>query len=79
MRTEDVITVIQRLAGASLDEIDRVIGQLEHMRETRSREGQRVQREIAGYGDFSQAAMSSMKIIKESLAHWHRPELPDAS
>ena len=76
---EGVNNLIQRVAGASLDEIDRVIGHLEQMRETLRREGERVQREIAGYGDLSQAAMSSVKIIKESLAHWHRPELPDAS
>jgi len=77
---EGVNSVIQRVAGASLDEIDRVIGHLEQMRETLRREGERVQREIAGYAELSHAAMSSMKVIAESLARWERPagQIPDA-
>ena len=76
---EGVSKVIQRVAGASLDEIDRAIGRLEQMRETLSREGERVQSEIAGYADLSRAAMSSVKIINESLAHWSPRELPGSS
>jgi hypothetical protein len=77
---EGVNTVIQRVAGASLDEIDRVISQLEMMRETLRQEGERVQREIAGYAELSHSAMSSMKVIAESLARWQRPseQLPEA-
>ena len=33
-------------------------------------EGQRVQREIAGYAHLSQAAMKSTRIIAENLAQW---------
>ena len=33
-------------------------------------EGERVQREISGYASLSQAAMTSMKIIADSLAQW---------
>jgi hypothetical protein len=76
---ERVNNVIRRVAGTSFDEIDRVIRHLEQMRETLRREGERVQREVAGYGDLSQAATSSLKVINESLAHWNRPELPQAS
>jgi hypothetical protein len=77
---ESVSSVVQRVAGASLDEIDHVIRQLESMRDTLRREGERVQREIAGYAGLSHSAMSSMKIIAESLTHWDRPadQLPDA-
>ena len=67
---EGVNGVIQRVAGASLDEIDRVITQLEAMRDTLRREGERVQREIAGYAELSHAAMSSMKIIADGLPRW---------
>jgi hypothetical protein len=70
---EGINTVIQRVAAASLDEIDHVIGQLEAMRETLRREGERVQREISGYAELSHSAMSSMKIIGESLTRWERP------
>jgi hypothetical protein len=77
---EAVTSVIQRVSGASLDEIDRVITQLEHMRETLRLEGERVQREIAGFADLSHSTMSSMKIIAEGLARWQRPagQLPEA-
>jgi hypothetical protein len=33
-------------------------------------EGERVQREISGYASLSQAAMTSMKIIADSMAQW---------
>jgi hypothetical protein len=33
-------------------------------------EGERVQREINSYASLSQATMTSMKIIADSLAHW---------
>ena len=73
---EGISKVIQRVAGASLEEIDSAIGRLEQMRETLSREGERVEGEIAGYADLSRAAMSSVKVINESLAHWGPPKLP---
>jgi len=40
-------------------------------------EGDRVQREIAGYASLSQAAMTSMKIIADSLGQWN-PQTPQA-
>jgi hypothetical protein len=67
---ENTNSLIQRVAGASLDEIDQVIAKLEDMRETLRSEGMRVQRELAGYADLTDSAMTSMKIIAESLAHW---------
>jgi len=78
---DGINAAIQRVAGASLDEIDHVIGQLEAMRDTLRREGERVQHEISVYADLSQSAMSSMKIIAEGLARWERParSLTDAT
>lgn len=73
---QGVNAVVQRVAGASLDEIDHVISQLESMRETLRSEGERVQRVVAEYAELSQSAMSSMKIIGESLARWERPAEP---
>ena len=70
---ETINAVIERVAGASLSEIDRAIAELEEMRETLRSEGTRVQQEIAGYANLSQTAMASVKVIAESLAHWRRP------
>lgn len=78
---DGINAAIQRVAGASLDEIDHVISQLESMRDTLRREGERVQHEISTYADLSQSAMASMKIIAEGLARWERParSLTDAT
>jgi hypothetical protein len=78
---EGINAVVQRIAGDSLDEIDNVIGQLESMRDTLRQEGERVQHEVTAYGDLSQSAMASMKIIADGLARWERPAgaLPEAT
>ena len=65
-----VTTLIQRVAGTSLSEIENLIGELESLRELLHTEGQRVQREIASYAQLSQVAMTSVKIISESMGQW---------
>ncbi|HEY1542042.1 MAG TPA: hypothetical protein VGG01_06510 [Xanthobacteraceae bacterium] len=67
---ENVSALVQRVAGASLSEIDKVIEELRTMREFLRNEGDRVQREIAGYATVSQAAAASMKIISDSMEQW---------
>jgi ABC-type transporter Mla subunit MlaD len=67
---DHVSSLVQRVAGASLDEIERVIGELQAMRDMLRNEGERVQREIASYASLSQAANASMKVIADSLAQW---------
>src|SRR5262245_43833755 len=62
--------LIRRIAGTSMDEIDSVIRELEGMRQMLRDEGERVSREIAGYAGLSQAAMSAMKVISDSLRAW---------
>jgi len=67
---ENVNSVIERVSGASVVEIERVMGELAQVRDMLRNEGQRVQREISGYASLSQAAMTSMKIIGDSLVQW---------
>jgi hypothetical protein len=67
---ESVNILVQRVAGASLNEIDNVIGELRSVRDFLRNEGDRVQREISGYATVSQTAMASMKVISESMAQW---------
>jgi len=67
---ENVNSVIERVSGASVVEIERVMGELSQVRDMLRNEGQRVQREISGYASLSQAAMTSMKIIGDSLVQW---------
>ena len=69
-QADNVSMLVQRVAGASMGEIDNVIEELRTMREFLRAEGERVQREIAGYATVSQTAAASMKVIAESMAQW---------
>jgi hypothetical protein len=62
--------LVQRVGGSSVHEIDRLITELNTLREHLQNEGARVQRELAEYAHLSQSAMQSTKIIAESLSHW---------
>ena len=85
-RAEDAATVpaaenlnelIWRVSGASMEEIDRVIFELQAVRDMLRKEGERVSREIAGYATLSNAATTAMKFITCSLAQWK--SAPDKS
>jgi len=62
--------LIRRVSGASMEEIDRVILELQGVRDMLRNEGERVSREIAGYASLSHAAMTAMKVIGDSLMQW---------
>jgi hypothetical protein len=63
-------TMLDRVAGSSLQEIDRLVSELQSIRDLLETEGERVQRELADYAHLSQSSLQSTKIIAESLAHW---------
>jgi hypothetical protein len=68
----NVNSLIQRVAGTSLGEIENLISELEGLRDLLHSEGQRVQREISGYAQLSQAAMKSTRMIADNVAQWKR-------
>jgi len=67
---DNMNALIQRVSGASMEEIDRVITELQGVRNMLRSEGERVSREIAGYASLSHASMTAMKVISESLMQW---------
>ena len=67
-----VVTLLQRVAGTSVQDIDGLISELQILRETLQEQGLRVQRKLAEYAHLSQSAMQSTKIIAESLAQWRQ-------
>jgi hypothetical protein len=67
-----VNSLIQRVAGTSLAEIENLVSELEALRDLLHAEGQRVQREISGYAQLSQAAMKSTRLIADNVAQWKR-------
>ena len=66
----NVNSLIQRVAGTSLGEIENLVSELESLRDLLHSEGQRVQREISGYAQLSQAAMKSTRMIADNVAQW---------
>jgi hypothetical protein len=66
----NINVLLQRVAGTSVQDIDRLIGELQTLREVLQNEGARVQREITQYAHLSQSAMQSTRIIAESLQSW---------
>ena len=69
-QAEQVHALVARVANASMEEIDRVILELQGVREMLRAEGERVTRDIAGYASLSHAALTSMRVIADSLAQW---------
>jgi hypothetical protein len=68
----NVNSLIQRVAGTSLAEIESLISELESLRDVLHSEGQRVQREISSYAQLSQAAMKSTRMIADNVSQWKR-------
>ena len=66
----NVNSLIQRVAGTSIAEIENLISELESLRDLLHAEGQRVQREISGYAQLSHSAMKSTRLIADNVAQW---------
>jgi hypothetical protein len=70
-------SLLDRVSGSSVTEIDSLIADLSNVREFLKSEGERVQREIASYAQLSTVAMTSVKIIAESMSQW-KSQVSDA-
>src|SRR5690242_3427678 len=64
--------LIQRVAGGSVAEIDRLIAELTQLRDHLQREGKRVETEIAAFAQTGTAAASSIKEISQTLGRFKR-------
>jgi hypothetical protein len=75
---DGLASLLQRVAGGSLREIDRLIAELRTLREKLQNDETRVRRAIAEYTTLSQSTLHSTKVISECLANWkqssRRPE-----
>ena len=68
--TANINSLLDRVSGSSVTEIDRLIADLCNVRDFLHSEGERVQREIQSYAQLSTVAMTSVKIIAESMGQW---------
>ena len=73
----NINSLLDRVSGSSVAEIDSLIADLRNVRDFLQTEGVRVQREIASYAQLSQVAMTSVKIIGESMSQW-KSQVSDA-
>ena len=69
---ENLNELIRRVAGASAEEVDQVILELQRIRDMLHGEGERLSCEIARYASLNQHLMSGMKVIAENLIQWQR-------
>jgi len=53
-----------------LQEIDNLISELQGLHDHITKEGDRVQREITGYAQLNRAALTSARIISDSMSKW---------
>ena len=65
---DSIGSLLNRVAGSSVQEIDRLIAELQTLRKLLQSEGARVQREIAEYASLSQSAMQTTNLIAENIA-----------
>jgi hypothetical protein len=63
-------SLLDRVSISSVTEIDNLIADLRNVRDFLQNEGERVQREISSYAQLSHVAMTSVKIVAESMAQW---------
>jgi len=68
--TNELNKRIQVAAGASMDEIDRVIRELEGVRNLLREEADRVSREIAGFASLTHTSRTAMQVIAETIQKW---------
>lgn len=75
---ENINTLIQRVAAPSTKEIDRLILELQGVRDMLRSEGERVSQAISGYASLSHASMTAMKVIGDNLRQWRDAPINEA-
>ena len=68
----DVNSLVQRVAGVSLDQLDDVIVDLRQLRDFLHSEGERIQSEISGYLQLNHIAIGSTKTIVDNIVQWKK-------
>jgi hypothetical protein len=62
--------LVDRVGRNSVKELDRLIADLQRVRDYLVTEGERVQRSISKYFEASQSTMVSVKVISDSMSQW---------
>jgi hypothetical protein len=70
---DDICLLLQRVSVNSVQEIDRLIDELNMLRDQLQQENERVRREIVAYASLNLAAMQLTRILTKSLVRAPRP------
>ena len=62
--------LIDKVSATSIAEIEKLISDLQAVRDYLKAEGDRIQQEMARYAHLSDTASASVKIIAEKLGQW---------
>jgi hypothetical protein len=71
--SQDMNSLLQRVSFSSTEEIERVISELQAMRDALSTEGDRVRRAASDHAGTSQAAAASMLVVADGLRQLKTP------
>jgi hypothetical protein len=63
---------VENLSSLSIEQVDRVIGELANMREALLAEAGRVQSELNAYSSISDSALRSARRVTDTLANWNQ-------
>jgi hypothetical protein len=70
LAASNIGSLLQRVSGTSVHEVEKLIAELQILRDMLQKEAARVQREIVGYAALIQNARRSISTISESLSFW---------
>src|SRR5688572_10413482 len=67
---EGLTSLIGRVSGQSVGEIEALISELQQVRNFLRAEGERLQRDLTHFAQMNLAALTSVKVIHESIGPW---------
>jgi hypothetical protein len=67
----EIAPLIQQVGATSIAEIDRLIAELQQVKNHLQSEGERVEREMVRYTKLTQMASFTAKIIFDAISQWH--------
>jgi hypothetical protein len=68
----NVGSLVQKVSGTSVQEVEKLIAELQMLRGKLQNEAARVQREMVGYAVLLQDARKSIDTISDSLSFWKK-------
>jgi hypothetical protein len=71
--------LLQQVGGVSIEEIDRIIRELQSVRDLLRGEGERLSTEIARYADLNNTTMTLMRSVADRLKLAKSPENGNAA